>query len=65
MVLELGWMILSLTIITILLSFRNLYVVLGLKSLEWKNIPPNWVGSDPCGASWEGIDCSKSRVTSM
>ncbi|GMP63490.1 hypothetical protein CsSME_00025151 [Camellia sinensis var. sinensis] len=31
----------------------------------WKNIPLNWVGSDPCGNSWEGIHCTNSRVTSM
>ncbi|EXB36891.1 putative leucine-rich repeat receptor-like protein kinase [Morus notabilis] len=38
---------------------------LGLKSLEWKNTPPNWKGSDPCGSEWEGIDCTNSRVTSI
>ncbi|CAL5340946.1 hypothetical protein CsSME_00025155 [Camellia sinensis var. sinensis] len=35
-----------------------------LKS-KWKNTPPNWVGSDPCGSSWDGISCNNSRVTSM
>lgn len=38
---------------------------LGLKSLEWENIPPNWKGSDPCGTNWDGIDCTNSRVTSI
>ncbi|PSS18996.1 Leucine-rich repeat receptor-like protein kinase precursor [Actinidia chinensis var. chinensis] len=33
-----------------------------LKSI-WKNTPPNWIGSDPCGTSWEGISCTNSRVT--
>lgn len=38
-----------------------------LKSLKdtWEGIPPNWVGSDPCGDRWEGIDCTQSRVTSI
>lgn len=27
--------------------------------------PPNWVGSDPCGVEWDGIECTNSRVTSM
>ncbi|KAI8555735.1 hypothetical protein RHMOL_Rhmol05G0198100 [Rhododendron molle] len=41
--------------------------VLALKSLKsgWTNTPPNWVGSDPCGGSWEGISCTNSRVTSL
>ncbi|KAL5856377.1 hypothetical protein ACOSQ3_003835 [Xanthoceras sorbifolium] len=38
-----------------------------LNSLKgiWKGLPPNWVGSDPCGDQWEGIECSRSRVTSI
>ncbi|KAH7835190.1 hypothetical protein Vadar_023687 [Vaccinium darrowii] len=31
----------------------------------WTNIPPNWNGSDPCGSSWIGIQCTNSRVTSL
>ncbi|KAG5525679.1 hypothetical protein RHGRI_032094 [Rhododendron griersonianum] len=31
----------------------------------WTNTPPNWVGSDPCGSSWEGIQCTNSRITSI
>uniref|UniRef100_A0A2P2MNE3 Putative leucine-rich repeat receptor-like protein kinase n=1 Tax=Rhizophora mucronata TaxID=61149 RepID=A0A2P2MNE3_RHIMU len=31
----------------------------------WKNTPPNWVGSDPCGSNWVGIRCTNSRVTSI
>jgi hypothetical protein len=39
----------------------------GLQSLkdELKNTPPNWVGADPCGGNWVGINCNNSRVTSM
>ncbi|XP_010533231.1 PREDICTED: probable leucine-rich repeat receptor-like protein kinase At5g49770 [Tarenaya hassleriana] len=39
----------------------------GLKALMdgWKNFPPNWQGSDPCGANWVGISCTNGRVTSI
>ncbi|KAJ6942378.1 hypothetical protein NC652_008257 [Populus alba x Populus x berolinensis] len=38
-----------------------------LKALKdiWKNVPPTWVGADPCGSRWEGILCANSRVTSI
>ncbi|KAL2453758.1 Leucine-rich repeat protein kinase family protein [Abeliophyllum distichum] len=32
---------------------------------SWSNLPPNWKGSDPCGSSWGGINCTDSRVTSI
>ncbi|KAL8109570.1 hypothetical protein AgCh_025616 [Apium graveolens] len=32
---------------------------------QWKNTPPNWVGSDPCRDNWDGIDCRNSRVVSI
>ncbi|KAA8536661.1 hypothetical protein F0562_029139 [Nyssa sinensis] len=32
---------------------------------QLQNTPPNWVGSDPCGKSWDGIVCTNSRVTSI
>ncbi|KAI9121130.1 hypothetical protein K1719_008163 [Acacia pycnantha] len=32
---------------------------------SWQNKPPSWVGSDPCGSGWEGIECTNSRVTSI
>ncbi|KAI3913545.1 hypothetical protein MKX01_022126, partial [Papaver californicum] len=32
---------------------------------QWQNIPPNWVGSDPCAEGWEGIVCTDSRVISI
>ncbi|XP_058188480.1 leucine-rich repeat receptor protein kinase HPCA1-like isoform X2 [Rhododendron vialii] len=31
----------------------------------WTNIPPNWNGHDPCGSSWDGIQCNNSRITSI
>ncbi|KAK7843348.1 putative leucine-rich repeat receptor-like protein kinase [Quercus suber] len=39
----------------------------GLLSLkdELQNTPKSWVGADPCGGSWELINCTNSRVTSM
>ncbi|KAK9286827.1 hypothetical protein L1049_015232 [Liquidambar formosana] len=39
-----------------------------LTALEdmWQNsTPPTWVGSDPCGNGWDGIKCTKSRVTAI
>uniref|UniRef100_A0A6N2N2A3 Protein kinase domain-containing protein n=1 Tax=Salix viminalis TaxID=40686 RepID=A0A6N2N2A3_SALVM len=38
-----------------------------LKALKdtWKNVPPTWVGADPCGSRWDGILCSSTRVTSI
>ncbi|KAF3952869.1 hypothetical protein CMV_021625 [Castanea mollissima] len=38
-----------------LLSFKN----------DLQNTPTSWVGADPCGGSWELIDCTNSRVTSI
>ncbi|KAG8364012.1 hypothetical protein BUALT_Bualt19G0082000 [Buddleja alternifolia] len=41
--------------------------VVALKALKdiWKNVPPNWVGTDPCGNAWDGISCSNNRVVSI
>ncbi|KAJ3676634.1 hypothetical protein LUZ60_004046 [Juncus effusus] len=42
--------------------------VAALKSLrnQWKNVPPNWKKSDdPCGAPWEGINCTNTRVVKL
>ncbi|KAI9176858.1 hypothetical protein LWI28_007923 [Acer negundo] len=38
-----------------------------LKSLKdiWSGLPPNWDGSDPCGDQWVGIECSRTRVTTI
>ncbi|KAL9353674.1 hypothetical protein Peur_051644 [Populus x canadensis] len=38
-----------------------------LKALKdvWENVPPTWVGADPCGNKWDGILCTDSRVTSI
>ncbi|KAK6119097.1 hypothetical protein DH2020_047140 [Rehmannia glutinosa] len=35
-----------------------------LKS-SWTNLPPSWVGADPCGNNWDGINCTDTRVTSL
>ena len=32
---------------------------------SWNNKPSNWVGSDPCGSNWAGIDCDDSRITEL
>lgn len=46
---------------------RSYYSAAALQSLKdsWQNVPPNWVGADPCGSSWDGIGCRNSRVVSM
>ncbi|KAI7742485.1 hypothetical protein M8C21_007169 [Ambrosia artemisiifolia] len=43
---------------------NDLGVLNAIKS-SWKNLPPDWKGSDPCGSNWEGINCTDSRVTSL
>ncbi|KAL2477666.1 Leucine-rich repeat protein kinase family protein [Forsythia ovata] len=35
--------------------------ILSLKN-TWENVPPSWVGADPCENKWEGIGCINSRV---
>ncbi|KAI3863468.1 hypothetical protein MKX03_005933 [Papaver bracteatum] len=41
------------------------FAVLRSFKTQWQNIPPNWVGSDPCAEGWEGIVCKDSRVFSI
>ncbi|CAH2042864.1 unnamed protein product [Thlaspi arvense] len=43
----------------------GLITVLNTLKEKWKNLPSNWVGSDPCGSGWDGINCTGSRVTSV
>ncbi|GLT60084.1 hypothetical protein SLA2020_328680 [Shorea laevis] len=58
----------------LLIVFVQLYIVAAvtggrdaaaLTSLKavCKNLPHNWLGSDPCGDGWVGIGCTNSRVT--
>ncbi|GKV31580.1 hypothetical protein SLEP1_g40258 [Rubroshorea leprosula] len=60
----------------LLIVFVQLYIVaavtnssdaavLNALKTEYKNFPPNWLGSDPCGDGWVGIGCTNSRVTSI
>ncbi|GMP63459.1 hypothetical protein CsSME_00025144 [Camellia sinensis var. sinensis] len=59
----------------LVISVQNLLVGAQMNNLDfaalnalkeiWNNTPLNWVGSDPCGDSWEGIRCTNSRVTSI
>ncbi|KAL7119780.1 hypothetical protein ACP275_02G083100 [Erythranthe tilingii] len=42
----------------------DLAALIAIKS-SWTNLPPNWVGSDPCGNNWDGINCTATRVTSL
>ncbi|KAG8364015.1 hypothetical protein BUALT_Bualt19G0082300 [Buddleja alternifolia] len=41
--------------------------IVALKALKeiWENVPPNWVGADPCGNAWDGISCTSNRVVSI
>ncbi|KAF2317292.1 hypothetical protein GH714_019463 [Hevea brasiliensis] len=41
------------------------FAALSAVKINWQNTPPNWIGIDPCGGSWEGIQCSNSRITSI
>ncbi|KAJ9162737.1 hypothetical protein P3X46_022490 [Hevea brasiliensis] len=41
------------------------FAALSAVKSNWQNTPPNWIGIDPCGAIWEGIQCSNSRITSI
>ncbi|GMN33287.1 hypothetical protein TIFTF001_004074 [Ficus carica] len=51
---------------TLAIALSNNQDFIGLRSHKWKNTPPNWEqGSDPCGDSWDGIDCVGSRVNSI
>ncbi|KAK1370528.1 putative leucine-rich repeat receptor-like protein kinase [Heracleum sosnowskyi] len=52
----------SLQILSI--ASQDFAVLLALKN-QWKNTPPNWVGSDPCRGNWVGVECSNSRVISI
>ncbi|KAK1566676.1 hypothetical protein Q3G72_002721 [Acer saccharum] len=40
-------------------------ILTSLKDIIKDGLPPNWQGSDPCGDQWEGIECSRSRVTTI
>lgn len=53
--------------ISVVAAFTNAGDYAALLALKdvWENEPPNWVGSDPCSDSWEGITCTDSRVTSI
>ncbi|KAK9678029.1 hypothetical protein RND81_11G183200 [Saponaria officinalis] len=41
------------------------YAALTALTKDWENLPPSWTGADPCGAKWEGISCSNSRITAI
>ncbi|EPS73565.1 hypothetical protein M569_01189, partial [Genlisea aurea] len=38
--------------------------LLALKE-QWSNVPPSWVGPDPCNSAWDGIRCINSSVVSI
>ncbi|KAI3448395.1 hypothetical protein Pfo_005060 [Paulownia fortunei] len=48
-------------------AWTNTDDFVALKSLKdiWNNVPPNWVGDDPCGSDWDGIGCTNNRVVSI
>ncbi|KAL8254954.1 hypothetical protein R6Q59_033175 [Mikania micrantha] len=51
-------------VITAVTDPNDLAVLNAVKS-GWQNLPTNWKGSDPCGSNWEGINCTKTRVTAL
>ncbi|KAM7470164.1 hypothetical protein LguiA_008347 [Lonicera macranthoides] len=56
-------LVISIQILAIAAQSDYAYL-LALKDI-WNNTPPSWVGTNPCGDRWEGIDCTNSRVTSI
>ncbi|KAK1361762.1 hypothetical protein POM88_046236 [Heracleum sosnowskyi] len=46
------------------IASQDFAILQALKN-QWKNTPPNWVGSDPCRGNWDGVEYSNSRVISM
>ncbi|KAK4402053.1 putative leucine-rich repeat receptor-like protein kinase [Sesamum angolense] len=55
---------LELGLTCIIPGFWDVAALNALKA-SWKNLPPNWVGGDPCGSKWDGINCTDTRVTSL
>lgn len=55
---------LQVLVIAAVTDSNDLSALNSLKS-NWKNTPPTWIGSDPCGGGWEGIWCTGSRITSI
>ncbi|KAA8545364.1 hypothetical protein F0562_020148 [Nyssa sinensis] len=60
------WLVIYIQILVIAAQTNNtdFAALMSLKHV-WKNTPPSWIGSDPCGDSWEGIGCNNSSVTSI
>ncbi|KAK9286891.1 hypothetical protein L1049_015298 [Liquidambar formosana] len=44
---------------------QDFVALTALKDMWQNSTPPTWVGSDPCGNGWDGIKCTKSRVTAI
>ncbi|KAG8364014.1 hypothetical protein BUALT_Bualt19G0082200 [Buddleja alternifolia] len=51
----------------VIAALTNTDDFVALKALKeiWENVPPNWVGADPCGNAWDGISCTSNRVVSI
>ncbi|XP_028070516.1 probable leucine-rich repeat receptor-like protein kinase At5g49770 isoform X13 [Camellia sinensis] len=59
-------LVISVQILLVAAQMNNLdFAALNALKVIWKNTPLNWVASDPCGNSWDGIHCTNSRVTSI
>ncbi|XP_075501913.1 leucine-rich repeat receptor protein kinase HPCA1-like isoform X2 [Primulina tabacum] len=43
---------------------NDLAALNALKS-SWNSLPPNWVGADACGRTWDGVNRTNTRVTSL
>nr|QNJ34486.1 CARD1-like protein 4 [Striga asiatica] len=55
---------LSIHALDALTNSQDAAVLRSLKD-QWGNMPPSWHGSDDPCATWEGIACNNSRVTSL
>ncbi|KAK1323535.1 putative leucine-rich repeat receptor-like protein kinase [Acorus calamus] len=63
------WVSLLASLLQLLLAsaYTNPQEVAALTALtnEWQNVPPDWVGTDPCGSHWTGINCSNSHIVTI
>ncbi|KAG5549950.1 hypothetical protein RHGRI_015044 [Rhododendron griersonianum] len=58
-------LVISIPILLVAAQKNHDFAALNSLKDAWDNTPPNWIGSDPCGSSWEGVRCTNFRVTAI